>query len=194
MKSTEELANKLDQINESFSQKHSDLLEIKKEGKLAFLGEYVDTSKVDLRDFLMSSIGLNTTINEEPLLGDIVHLFYYLNDFIKNYFDEEYETLRAFINSSNLSEEFSHATIFKEIEITSDNYIYTTPKIAFNRKEGYPFYKKLSDIVVEIDNNIVLPNELNINELKSPFSLLDILSALFEELMPTLKDGRSISP
>jgi len=176
----------------------SNLLKLSKNGNFYVDGNLLTTHDIkDLNEYLMQLLGFYITIEDDVRLEEIVHSVFGLKKFIGGYFSEEYETVRAFSYSSKLEKKYKAVELYKsftvENEVFSDvdeSYLYVLPQIKFiEAGEGESGYDKLGDLPVIINENILLThNDVNLN-LKSKFTLLDVLACVFDEMSSSIKNG-----
>lgn len=179
----------------------SNFLKISKNGNLYLDGNLITTDNVeDINEYLMQLLGFYSTIDENVCIGEIVHALFGMKKFISGYFSEDYEIVRAFTSSSKLDKKYKAIKFFKSFKIESDDflledeYLYVLPEIAFiEAMPGEVGYDKLGDLPVIIDESITLThNDIQL-KLKSKFTLLDILTCIFDEMSYCLKSGNVIT-
>lgn len=176
----------------------SNLLKLTKNGNFYVDGNLLTTHDIkDLNEYLMQLLGFYITIEEDIRLEELVHSVFGLKKFISGYFSEEYEVVRAFSYSSKLEKKYKSIEFFKSFTVesedfssTDEEYLYVLPQIKFiEAEEEEVGYDKLGEIPVIINENILL-NHNNVDlKLKSKFTLLDVLSCLFDELSSCIKSG-----
>jgi len=179
----------------------SNYLKIGKNGNLYLDGNLITTDDIeDINEYLMQLLGFYSTIDENVSIGEIVHSLFGMKKFIGGYFSEDYEIVRAFTSSAKLDKKYKAIKFFKSFKVENENftmdeeYLYVLPEIAFI--EALPEevgYNKLGDLPVIIDESILLKhNEIEL-KLKSKFTLLDILTCIFDEMSYCLKSGNVIT-
>lgn len=179
----------------------SNLLKIGKNGNFYLDGDLVTTNDVsDINEYLMQLLGFYVSIEEGITLEEIVHSVFGLKKFIAGYFSEEYEVVRAFSSSSKLDKKYKSIKFHKSFKVESDDFLsdeeflYVLPEISFiESKDGETGTNKLGELTVVIDENIKLNhNEIELN-LKSKFTLLDILTCIFDETSACISSGNIVA-
>lgn len=179
----------------------SNLLKIGKNGNFYLDGDLVTTNDVsDINEYLTQLLAFYVSIEEGITLEEIVHSVFGLKKFIAGYFSEEYEVVRAFASSSKLDKKYKAIKFHKSFKVESDDFLsdeeflYVLPEISFiEAKDGEVGTNKLGELVVVIDENIKLNhNEIELN-LKSKFTLLDILTCIFDETSACISNGNIVS-
>ena len=178
-----------------------EILKIKRDSNFYLQGNLISTNGVgDINDYLVQLLGYYTTIEEGITVSELIHAFYGMRKFIKDYFSEDYEITRAFATATKLIDLHKEIKLHKSFRIESDDfldedeYIYILPEISFIKAEiGENAYLKLGDIPVVIDEKIsFIGEEFSFNK-KSKFTLLDLLCCLFEEMPEYVKEGEGIA-
>ncbi len=179
----------------------SDFLKIGKNGNFYLDGNLITTHEIsDVNEYLMQLLGFYTTIEEDVRVDEIMHTVFGLKKFISGYFSEDYEVVRAFTTSSKLDKKYKAIKFYKSFKVetdeflSDDEYLYVLPEIVFiEAGEGEAGYDKLGELPIIIDENIVLNHNDIILKLRSKFTLLDILTCLFDEVSNTIKSGNVIT-
>lgn len=176
----------------------SNLLKLSKNGNFYVDGNLLTTHDIkDLNEYLMQLLGFYITIEDDVRLEEVVHSVFGLKKFISGYFSEEYEVVRAFSYSSKLEKKYKSIELYKtftveneEFSNVDENYLYVLPQVKFvEAAEGEEGYDKLGELPIIINENMTLNhNDITLN-LKSKFTLLDVLSCLFDELSHCIKSG-----
>lgn len=172
------------------------ILNIKKNGSFYIEGGLVSTDVENLNEYLMQLLGFYVTIDEGLKVEDLVHGCYGLREFIKGYFSEEYEVIRAFAGATKLDKKYKAIRLYKKMVIESDEFlsdeefVYILPEIEFiEASEGETGFDKLGSLPIVIDNNIELKhNDVNL-KLKTKFTLMDVLTCIFDEMSYSVKGG-----
>lgn len=179
----------------------SNLLKIGKNGNFYLDGNLITTNDVsDINEYLMQLLAFYVSIEEGTTLEEIVHSVFGLKKFIAGYFSEEYEVVRAFASSSKLDKKYKAIKFYKSFKVESDDFLsdedflYVLPEISFiEAKEGEVGTNKLGELTVIIDENIKLNhNEIELN-LKSKFTLLDMLTCIFDETSACISNGSIVT-
>ena len=173
------------------------MLNISKDGGFYLEGKLISTKDTkDINEYLMQLLGFYTSLEEGVNIEELTHAMFGLKKFIKGYFSEDYEVIRAFSLSTKLDKKYKAIRFYKSFKIESDEllieneFLYVLPEVSFEEAKGDEVgYDKLGDLPIIIDENISLSHkELDI-KLKSKFTLLDILSCLFDEVSACIKSG-----
>lgn len=173
------------------------LLSIKKNGNFYIEDGLVSTDNVEnINEYLMQLLGFYVTIDEGVKVEELVHGLYGLREFIKGYFSEEYEVIRAFAGATKLDKKYKAIRLYKKMVIESDEFlsdeefVYILPEIEFvESNEDEWGSDKLGLLPVVIDSNIELKhNDVNL-KLKTKFTLMDILTCIFDEMSHCIKGG-----
>jgi len=179
----------------------SNLLKLAKNGNFYVDGNLLTTHDIkDINEYLMQLLGFYITIEDGVKLEEIVHSVFGLKKFIGGYFSEEYEVVRAFSYSSKLEKKYKAIEFFKTFKVEdetedigsdkNEEYLYVLPEINF--VEAGPDevgYDKLGDLPIIINENIILTHGSIKLNLKSKFTLLDVLTCLFDEMSACIKSG-----
>lgn len=176
------------------------MLKIGRDSQFYLQGNLISTKDVgNLNDYLVQLLSFNTTIEEGITLSELIHALYGMNKFILDYFSEEYEVARAFATSTKLDRKMSNVTFYKSFRLESDDfmdddeYVYILPEIKFEESnEENEGFLKLGDLPVVIDENIIYKGEEFSFEKKVKFTLLDIMTCIFEEVIYTIKEGKNL--
>jgi hypothetical protein len=178
----------------------SNLLKIGKNGNLYLDGNLITTQDIDdSNEYLMQLLGFYVTIEDGVTLEEIVHSVFGMKKFIAGYFSQEYEVLRAFAYSSKLDKKYKALKFYKSFKVESDDFmeddeefLYVLPEVAFveSKDEGVD---KLGQLPVVVDEKIKLThNDIELN-LKTKFTLLDILTCVFEETSNYISSGTIVT-
>ncbi len=180
----------------------SNLLKIGRNGNLYLDGNLVTTHEVeDPNEYLMQLLGFYVTIEEGTTLEEIVHSVFGMKKFIAGYFSEEYEVLRAFAYSSKLDKKYKALKFYKSFKVESDDFmeededfLYVLPEVSFiESKDNEEGSDKLGSLPVVIDEKIKLVhNDVELN-LKTKFTLLDILTCVFDETSACISNGTIVT-
>jgi len=177
------------------------LLSIKKNGNFYIEDGLVTTEGVEnINEYLMQLLGFYVTIDEDVKIEELVHGLYGLREFIKGYFSEEYEVVRAFATATKLDKKYKAVRLYKKMVIESDEFlsdeefVYILPEIEFiEALEGEIGSDKLGSLSLIIDDNIELKhNDVNL-KLKVKFTLMDILTCIFDEMSYYIKNGTVVT-
>jgi hypothetical protein len=183
----------------------SNFLRIGRDSNLYLDGVLVNTQEVkNLNEYLMGFLALNVTLEDGIVLSELLHSLYGLKQYVSAYHLEEYEALRAFTSIGKFNKPYKSITFSKAFTIESDDFVENdetkflciTPIVTLNECEGGDLgYEKIGDIPVLIDEKMKLEyNEYTTLELKTKFTLQDVIACLYEELFFKIKNENIISP
>ena len=165
------------------------MLEIKANKSILFDGEKLDIGDSSMADFLISALGCPVVLDENLLLGDFIHLLYDIRDFIKLYTSEEYEVGRVLMTAGRMSEGADYLRIFKNAEVSSEGFLKFNAQSELESYEGGGKIQNVCNLKIILDPKIidgdgVLKEDA---ELKSDFTLLEIIEVLYEDFLFSLK-------
>lgn len=177
-----------------------EILKIGKDSQFYLEGNLISTKEVgDLNDYLTQLLAFHTILESGITLSELVHALYGLKKFIGDYFSEEYEVARAFSISTKLDRQMSNITFYKSFRVESDDfmdddeYVYILPEIKLeDTKEGENGFVRLGDLPVVIDESLIYKGDDFSFEKKVKFTLLDIMTCVFEEVIHAVRDGKNI--
>ena len=177
-----------------------EILKIGKDSQFYLQGNLISTKEVgDLNDYLTQLLAFNTTLESGITLSELVHALYGMKKFIMDYFSEEYEVARAFATSTKLDRRMSNITFYKSFRVESDDfmdddeYVYILPEIKIEDiKDDEEGYIKLGDLPVVIDERLTYKGDDFSFEKKVKFTLLDIMTCIFEEVICSVRGGKNI--
>lgn len=179
----------------------SNILSIKKNSNFYLNGELLITDEVeDLNQYMMQLLGFYITIDSGVTIEQLVHSVFGMKDFVKGYFSEDYEVVRAFAASSKLDKKYKAIKIYKSFKIenedflSEDEFLFVTPEVIFvEALEGEVGYTKLGDIPIVVDEQMELNHNDVVLKLKTKFTLLDILTCIFDEMSYCIKSGTIVA-
>jgi len=177
-----------------------EMLKIGRDSQFYLQGNLISTKDVgNLNDYLIQLLSFNTTLEEGVTLSELVHALYGMNKFIVDYFCEEYEVARSFAISTRLDRNMSNITFYKSFRVESDDfldddeYVYILPEIKIKDiAEDEVGYVKLGDLPVIIDDNLVFKGDEFSFDKKVKFTLLDIITCIFDELIHEIREGKNV--
>jgi hypothetical protein len=179
----------------------SNLLKIGKNGNFYIDGNLLTTHDVgDLNEYMMQLPGFYVTIEPGVTVEEIVHAVFGMKKFVSGYFSEDYEVVRAFSTSSKLDKKYKAIKFYKSFKVESDDFmsdeefLYVLPEVSFvELAPGETGSEKLGELPIIVDENIVLKhNEISLS-LKSKFTLLDVLTCVFDEMSSCIKSGSIVT-
>lgn len=179
----------------------SNILTLKKNSNFYLNGELLVIDDVeDINQYMMQLLGFYITVEDGVTVEQLVHSVYGMKEFIKGYFSEDYEVIRAFATSSKLDRKYKAIKIHKYCRLESDEFmsedefLYTTPEVTFvESSEGEAGFNSLGKIPIEVDENIELTKDDVTLKMKTKFTLLDILTCIFDEMSYCLKSGSVVA-
>lgn len=179
----------------------SNILSLKKNSNFYLDGELLITDDVDdINQYMMQLLGFYITIEEGVTVEQLVHSVFGMKEFIKGYFSEEYEVIRAFTSASKLDRKYKALKINKYCRLESDEFLsedeflYVTPEVTFvEAVEGEKGHQKLGDIPIVVDENMEFVKDDITIKMKTKFTLLDILTCVFDEMSDCLKSGSVVT-
>ena len=178
----------------------SNLLKIGKNGNLYLDDNLITTDGIsDINEHMMGLLTFYVSISEGVTIEEIMHGLFGMKKFISGFFLEEYEVIRALTSSAKLDKSYKAIKFHKSFKVESDDFLsdeeflYVLPEVSFvEEKEGEVGFKNLCELPVIIDENITLiQNDIEL-KLKNKFTLLDILTCIFDEMSNCLKSGTII--
>jgi len=170
------------------------MIEFKKNGSIHFDGAEIDLSKINSEEFFVANLAMEVILEPGITLEKVILPLGNLRQFIFAYFSEYYDRLKPIIEATDTFQLYSGIKIFKKITI-EDGYLYNTPSIDFikrNYNEEAPIFFGMLPICID-DNLVVIEEnegESIRKKLKTKIRLLDLLEALFEDLISVLTDGK----
>ena len=170
------------------------MLRIEQGGKFYYDKELIDSSKVNLKDFIIANLDIETYFGENLNLGDLVHSFYEVREFIYQFFSQEYEVVRAFSTIGKLNKKYKNIKIFKSLAV-EESYFYSLPLIELVKiKDDEKAVEKLSVIPLYLEENVsfISPEGWHMNT-KTKFTLLDIMRVIFGDLTDVLRKENAIA-
>jgi hypothetical protein len=177
-----------------------EMLKIGRDSQFYLQGNLISTKDVgNLNDYLVQLLSFHTTLEEGITLSELIHALYGMNKFILDYFSEEYEVARSFATSTKLDRKMSNITFYKSFRVESDDfmdddeYVYILPEIKLEEsKEEQEGFLKLGELPVVIDEKLIYKGDDFSFEKKVKFTLLDVMTCIFEEVTNTIKEGKNL--
>jgi hypothetical protein len=169
------------------------MLRIEKESKLYFDGALVNANQVNLQEFIIANLGMETTLGMNVTVEDLVHTFYPVREFIYQYFSEHYEVVRAFLTVTNLNRKFNKLRIYKTVTL-ENGYIYISVNAKLTPSIDEEFgVTSVSKIPLFIEEELEIADENIHLKGKTKFTLLELMSAIFDEFSYILKNDSIIA-
>ncbi len=178
-----------------------DKLKICKNNIVFFGDNEVKRDSVNFTEFLIANLDNEVELEVGLTIEELVHFFYDCREFIYSYFSEHYEVLRAFITVKNLQNQYQFLKISKKIHIDEESYITINSIVDFIiATEGKNKTNALAKIEVILDDKLSLMEDdiftleseegrLLKKNMRSKITLLDVMKALFEDLIAALEDN-----
>jgi hypothetical protein len=165
------------------------MLEIKANKSIYLDGQKmnIDNDNCTIEEILLSSLDIPVTLDKDLTIGDLVHVFYDIKDFILYYCSEEYENARSLIQGGILLFDSEYIEITKYIELNSN-------KLNINLKSNIiqaekQINRNVKDLKIKFNDNIVDEDDIlkdGINA-KAEFTLIEIISVIYEDFLYVLK-------
>ena len=187
------------------------MLKIKRDSNIYLYDEVLDLQQLgDPNSVILGFLNLPVELEDGINLSELTNAFSGFKKFISDYFAEEYEVARAFSIATKLDKKCSSISFFKnfvtEFDLASlqdsvDNeddegenefvYIITGVDFSFSEDDEQGFYN-IGDLPIIVNNKLsYLGEDFSFNK-KVKFTLSDILSCLFEDMIELVKSGRNI--
>lgn len=166
------------------------MIEIKANRNIYLDGELLTFQKSSMNEFLMSSLSCPIKLDENLLIGDLVHILYDIKEFINLYCGEEYEVGRVLIANGNLLESKDYIRIFKNLEINELNCLNINIKSELMSLSDKGKIQKVSNLKIILDDKFVDEDEVLKDDefvVKTEFTLLDLIEVIFEDFVFSLK-------
>ncbi len=175
-----------------------DKLKICKNSRFFFGEDEVKRDSVNFTEFLIANLDNEVELEDGVTVEEVVHSFYDCRDFIYAYFSEHYEVLRALITVKNLQKNYHVITVSKKAHI-DEGYIYLIPCVDFVVATGDQTKTNvLSKIKLVLNEELALmeddiftvDGDRNLKKkLKSKITLMDLMKALFEDLVLVIEEN-----
>jgi hypothetical protein len=161
------------------------MLEIKNDKNIYLDGTPIK-NKENIKEVLLACLDTEIIIDDKIELGFFVHLMYDINDFINAFFVDTYESVRSLIVMGKLVEPCKYIEIKKAIE-ENDGFIYINKTMEMVKsEEGEISIGKLPIVIkeeLEDVDGVLLKGKVKIKH-----TLIDVLSAIFEDLTYSLRN------
>lgn len=165
------------------------MIEIQKGGIFKFESQIVDSSQVDIEEFLVANLHMPLSMASGLNTYDVIHFLYNIRDFIYKVHSEHYETIRAYLVASKTRVRVNGVILCKEATL-EDDCLFVSPIIKFvHDGGGY----KLCDTPISIDDTIYVNEDLLLSDdsgvlsaivnskTKSLYTLQDLIISLFQD-------------
>ena len=149
----------------------------------------VDDSEMPVnKGLLLGSLSLDVELGEQITVGELVHFFYDISEFINDYFVEEYESVRSLISMGKFISPALNIKMQQDIEENDEVICLNNTFELVLPKEGEKGSLEVKDLIVKLDNALIDENELLKNKQKASFKLLDVLEFIFVDFIYMLRN------
>ncbi len=169
------------------------MLILKSSGGLNFEGQSVALPTEQMGEFIMANISSECAV-EGAAIRDLLRVMMPVEDFVRDYFLEEYHSVSAIISAVQAEKKIERVEFYKEMIIDGDGFVDLVAKVDIVEGEsGVDFLK---------DAPVVLSDRLRVNdfsgggqwpELKARFTLLEVMEGVFVELAHSVQSGQGES-
>ena len=165
------------------------MLTIGSNGSLHLNGEHVSLPIEQMREFLLANISEPCAL-EDVKMKDLMNVMFHSQDFIRDYFLEEYHTVSALVSTMKPIQRIERVEFYKEMLIDGDGFLSIIPKVNVVIGDvGSDSLKEAKVVLVEKMRVTDFTNSFNEKGLWSKFSLLEVMDCAFSELGHTLSSG-----
>jgi len=170
------------------------MLKLGKREKVFYDTEEIDSDKVNLEDFFVSNLSEPIEFGEDLRLEDLLNHYSGIQDFIYQYFAEQYYRLKVIVLSKTNTKHYVGVRFFKKL-IISDGEVSFQPSFDFiTSGSGYKEKEFMAQLPVIIDDKVQIIEEIegeyiNKGELTCQVTFLDVTEALFSDLVYDLTEG-----
>lgn len=172
------------------------MLEIQPKGELIFEGQQIELAPQQLSKFLLANLSELVSIDGDVSIGDLMHVLYPIKDFISDYTCEDFGVVQAIFMGVTLDHQKPSSTVFARREMIKsiDNELLISFFAEFKLEESKESQNYLRDVFLKIDNEISLKNFEGevLDKMYKDFTLLDLITFLFDELHSAVTDSPSI--
>lgn len=163
------------------------MLRIKSKTALEYDGQQVKLGGDELPSFLMANLSSDVEIDEGVTLAELLNLFFCLEQFIYDYTSNEYYVVSTVLNATKLAVHNQYTAILarREMIISMNNEVIMPIMVDFAEESNQKRYSMLRDLPIKIDTNLQVKSyegQVIFKDLIQPFSLLDVVVFVFEEL------------
>lgn len=158
------------------------MLIIEGNGALLLDGTPVSLPMEQMREFLLANTSEPCMLNNATV-GDIMNLCYHVQDFIQDYFLEEYHVVNALACTLRPERRIERVEFLKEMVVDGDNYVTMVPRI--NIVVGDEGAELLKDAPVLLVEQMIISDhsgQMSGMKLFSGFNLLEVIDCAFSEL------------
>lgn len=170
---------------------------IKRDSKI-YLNEVniLSQETTDLNSYIIGFLDVFVSFEEGLTLFELIKSIEGINKFISSYYLDEYEVLRALCHASKLRTLSTSLKLYKNFIVETEdiltnnekNYVNIVPMVEFLSEEEKEKKEKIGELPIVINEDIEFI-QLKIDKvLKSRFTLQDVLTCLFSELLWKLKN------
>jgi len=155
---------------------------IKNSEKLILDNNEVPVSK----EMLMGLLNVEVELDEKLTVGELVHLFYSIRDFVNIYFAEEYEAVRSLITMGKFSTPILKIDMFKGIEDNDGNFYTNNTLKLVPSEDGFLDVKSLT---INLQKQLSDVDELLKEKINAKFKLIDVMEVIFVDFVYLLREG-----
>ena len=151
-------------------------------GTLSLDGKRVSLPLDDMRPFLMANIS-EPCVLDGANMKDIMNVFFHLQDFIQDYFLEEYHVVNALVSTMKPIQRIERVEFYKEMVVDGDHFVNIIPKVNIVvSEEGSDSLKEASVHLVERLHVNDFSGTFGETKLWTNFTLLEVMDCAFSEL------------
>ena len=157
--------------------------------KAVFDGDVVDFGAVNPQKLLLASLTIPIEFEKDLMVGPLVEKLEHIKTFAEDCFSDSLDVLSILVDNGITIKKYSKVRLYKIAEKDEDGYVFFVNRAEFIESEDGT--NLLRNVFVEIDENIrdekyapVLKEESKMN-----YTLFDVLSVLFEEILEDLQNG-----
>ncbi len=155
-------------------------------------------SAIDANDLFLTLSDIYTQLEDGLTLGELLSAFYRCSKLVDNLFSEDFETLRILINTPIPAENKIKELVFKKQftveEEDEKDFIYLIPTAEFTVDLSLDkAYKTLSSVPIVLDEDIELATHLGPLKYKTKFTLMEVMSCLFDDTSDLIKHGNALT-
>lgn len=169
------------------------MIELGKKERIFFLNSEVDTVSTDVEDFLVANLTTEVSFEEGLNMEGLLNHFGNSREFIYKHFSEHYDKLKSIVTPFR-NKNYIGIKFFKKITI-EDDFLYITPAYDYiTSNEGYEEFRFIGQLPVYVEKKAVFIEEVpgsffRDTKLNCEVTLLDVLDALFNDLVYDLTEG-----
>jgi len=146
---------------------------------------FLDGKKVvlpmeQMEGFLLASISEPCSV-EGATMGELMNVFFHVQSFIRDFFLEEYHAINALISTMKLKTSVQRIEFIKHMVIDGDGCMTIVPRV--NIVEGEGGVNELKNVPLVLERTLEISGDPRLQDidLKTQFTLLEVMDALFSE-------------